>query len=185
MLSLSLLVCGIVGGVYLVCEHPAWSYLRTAPMTQGFTESTSSKTLLDVFLNAFLWTGYTLVLTYLCGYSAIGHPISLLLLLVRGVALGVSASTTYVDYGYRGVLVLVSMVLLHAVVSTMVLVSATVSSLRQSTSIAYTLMGRSSEPSSIRRYSLRFLRYTGVVLASSLVDTALTYLLTDRVLLAD
>lgn len=177
ILLTSLILCGVVGGVCLVCSHPELACLREGYMTQGFAVDSSSRTLLRVFVDALSWTGYSLLAIYLCGYSAIGHLMSLALLLLRGVALGVSTGILYMEYGFSGILTFVSMVMLHAVVTSMVLVSSTITSITQSTTIACTIVGHSSEVLNLRRYNVRFLAYTMVVVLSSIVETALTYAL--------
>lgn len=183
MLLLILMSIGVIGGVYLVCKHSNWDWLYSNYITQGFTEDTSSKTLLDVFFNSVLWTGYILVLVYVCGYSAIGHPISLLIMLSRGIALGVTVCKLYLDYGSKGILVFISMVMVHAIISTIVLMFATVTSLMQSTSIACTILGRSSDVISLKQYNLKFLSYISIIVASSIIDTILTYVFINRLLI--
>jgi hypothetical protein len=182
MLLLVLVLCGVVFGVCLVWHYPHWSVLRAEYITQGFMESTSRRTLLDVFANGLVWTGCALLLTYLCGYSAIGHAFSLAVVFMRGVALGVTVSATYIDYAYKGILVILSMVTFHAVVTTLVLVFASIVSITQSTAVACAVLGRTSERVELKQYNLKYLKYSIVVVLSSIVDTLLTYLLCDRLL---
>lgn len=174
-LLLALVFCGIVFGVYLVWQHPNWELLHNKYISQGFIVESTSKTLLQVFLNAFSWTCYSLLIVYLSGYSAIGHPISLMLMLLRGIALGISMCMLYLDYRLKGILIFISLVMVHAVASTVVLAFATITSITQSTKIACTILGRSSDMIFLKRYNMRFLLYAIVVLISSIVDTILTY----------
>lgn len=183
MLLLILMSIGVIGGVYLVCRHSNWDWLYSNYITQGFTEDTSSKTLLDVFLNAISWTGYILVIVYICGYSAIGHPVSLLMILSRGMALGVTVCKLYLDYSSKGIIIFILMVMVHAIVSTVVLMFATITSLTQSTVIACTILGRSSDTISLQRYNLKFLSYVSIIVASSIIDTILTYVFINRLLI--
>jgi len=182
ILLLILTLCGVVCGIWLMLSHADWEYLHTNIITQGFTEDGSRKTLLDVFFNSLSWTSYTLILVYLCGYSAIAHPICLFLLFMRGVALGVSTATMYVEYGSKGILIFLLMVMLHAIISSMVLVFAVIQSLTQSTMIACNIFGRSSDLIRIQKYNLKFLLYAIIIILSSIIDTILTYLLTNRLL---
>lgn len=183
ILLLILIFCGVIGGIYLMWYHSNWDFIHTNFITQGFVEETSSKTLLNVFLNALSWTSYTLILIYLCGYSAIGHPVSLLLILMRGIALGISVCTLYLNYNSKGILIFISMVMVHAIASTMVLVFATITSLTQSTMIACTILGRSSDLIMLKKYNIKFLLYAIIVILSSVVDTVLTYVFYDTLLL--
>lgn len=182
ILLFTLILCGVVFGVWLMYSHSEVVQLHSAVLTQGFVEDTSYKTLLDVFLNAMSWTSYTLVLLYLCGYSAISHPVSLFLLFIRGVALGTSASITYIEFGSKGVLILISMVMFHAITSSIVLVFAVIQALMQSTMIAYNVFGRSSDLINIKKYNISFIVYAIVITLSSVVDTFLTYILTSKLL---
>jgi hypothetical protein len=182
MLLLVLVLCGVVFGVCLVWHYPHWNLLRTEYATQGFLESTTKRTLLDVYTNALAWTSSALLIVYLCGYSAIGHALSLAVVFMRGVALGLTISATYVDYSSKGILVVVTMVVFHAVVTTLALVFATIDSIHQSTAVACSMLGRTSGRVVLRRYNLKFVKYAVVVVLSSAVDTLLTYLLCDRLL---
>jgi hypothetical protein len=182
VLLLVLVMCGEILGVCLVRNYPHWSVLRAEYITQGFMESTSRRTLLDVFTNGLAWTGSALLMVYLCGYSAIGHAVSLGVVFARGVALGVTISATYLDYDYFGILIVLAMVAFHAVVSTLVIVFATISSMKQSTAVACAVLGRTSERVVLRQYNLKYVKYAVVIVLSSVVDTLLTYLLCDRLL---
>lgn len=177
-----LILCGVIFGVWLMYSNSEFVSLHSNVLTQGFTESTSNRTLLDVFFNSLSWTSYILILLYLCGYSAISHPISLFLIFTRGVALGTSASTIYIEYGSKGILILISMVMFHAITSSVVLIFAVMQSLMQSTTIAYNIFGRSSDLINIKRYNLKFMLYAIVIFLSSIIDTFLTYALTNKLL---
>jgi len=130
------------------------------------------------------WTSYSLILLYLCGYSAISQPVSLFILFARGVALGVSSTTIYLEYGSKGILILLSMVMFHAVVSSVVLVFAVIQALMQSTMIAYNIFGRSFDSINVKRYNINFIVYAIVITVSSAIDTSLTYLLTNKLLIS-
>ncbi|MCC8068488.1 MAG: hypothetical protein LIO71_01835 [Ruminococcus sp.] len=184
ILLLTLILCGVVCGVWLMHSNSEAVQLHNAVLTQGFVKDASYKTLLDVFFNAMSWTSYSLILLYLCGYSAISQPVSLFILFARGVALGVSSTTIYLEYGSKGILILLSMVMFHAVVSSVVLVFAVIQALMQSTMIAYNIFGRSFDSINVKRYNINFIVYAIVITVSSAIDTSLTYLLTNKLLIS-
>lgn len=179
-LLLVLILLGVTLGVWLVCRNPNWEYLYNPIVTQGFITDYYQKTILDVFLNAFIWTGILLMIIYFCGFSAISHIIAISMIFLRGLALGISISSTYLEYSSKGILIYLLVMMLHSVISSIVLVFATIDSLLQSNTILCTILERSSEVIRIKKYNLKFLMYLIIVLFSSIVDTCLLYLLIDR-----
>ncbi|MGN1411171.1 MAG: hypothetical protein ACI4WH_01505 [Oscillospiraceae bacterium] len=180
-LLLILILIGVIFGVWLVCSRSDWKYLLSPIMTQGLIKEYSQKTILEVFLNSFTWTGILLMIIYFCGYSAISHPITLGTIFFRGIALGISISSTYIEYQSKGVLIYLLLMMFNIIVSSIVLVFATMDSLIQSTTITCTILGRSSELFKIKKYNLKFLMYLTIITLSSIADTCLLYLFIDKV----
>ena len=179
-LLLILILLGVSFGVWLVCNKSDWKYLYNPIVTQGFIKNFSQKTILDIFLSSFTWTTLMLGLIYLCGYSAISHIVNLGVIFFRGVALGISISSTYIEHHSKGILIYLLVMMFHTVVSSTVMVFATMDSLWQSNNIASTIMGHSSEMFRLKRYNLKFLVYVIIIALSSIVDTCLLYLFADR-----
>lgn len=183
IILLLILIClGVCGGIWLVYHYPNCRYLYCDYATHGFMESYSKKTLLRVFFNSVSWTGYLLIFVYLCGYSAITQLLELLTLLFRGFAIGISAIATYMQYQSKGILIFLLMMLFNIVSSTIVLVYGVVHSMEQSTNIAYTILGKRYNPIDIKQYSIKFLMLFGILIAIGLIDTTITYLLTNAML---
>ena len=91
----------------------------------------------------------------------------------------------YAVYGIKGTLITALMILPHAVVTSAVLVFAAREALRCSNLYMFHFTGREqcTEQLQFRLYLLRFAVLMGIVLLSSSADCAITYLLTDRLLL--
>lgn len=86
-------------------------------MAQGYAQRIHTDSMLICLKNAFSSTLLFLALAYLLGYSAIAQPIILLLLPVRGLGVGFFMASLYREFGLRGVLYCLLVLLVNLVVS--------------------------------------------------------------------
>jgi hypothetical protein len=175
-LLLALILLGVTLGVWLVCSESAWEYLYSPVITQGFIVDYSQKTILDVFIDSYVWTGILLVVIHLCGFCAIAQPLTIGFIFSRGVALGISISSMYLEYGSKGVLMYILAMMFHVVVTSIVLVFATVDSLGHSNLMLYTALERSFENFKLKKYNHRLIIRLVIVLLSSIMNTCLLHL---------
>ncbi len=184
-LLFSIMAAGILFGTMLFRGSTDREIFSSDALCQGFIKFTYSQSVLDVFIRSLSWTSLLLIMLFLMGFCCITQIAELLILFWRGVSLGISVSYMYAVYGIKGTLITVLMILPHAVVTSAVLVFAAREALRCSNLYMFHFTGREqcTEQLQFRLYLLRFAVLMGIVLLSSSADCAITYLLTDRLLL--
>jgi stage II sporulation protein M len=154
-------------------------------LCQGFVKLYHEQTVMDVFLRSVSWTSLYLVLLFLMGFCCISQPLELLMLFIRGCALGVSVSYTYNMYGIKGAGISVLMILPHALITSVVLVFGAREAMRCSNLYFMHVIGRDSEeaePVQLKLYFLRFAVLMAAIPLSAALDSVITYFLTDRLL---
>ena len=96
---LYVLLCGFLIGIVWAMGAPdhTWNLL----LDQGFSEQEVHRSLPGIFLGSFLPTFGLLLCCMLLGLSAFGQAGSILVLLYRGIGLGVAASHSYLTWGLQ------------------------------------------------------------------------------------
>lgn len=180
------LMSGIFLGTMLFCRSGDRSVYTADAVCHGFIKLSSSQSVLDVFIRSVSWTSFLLIILFIAGLCSISQPVELMVLLWRGTAIGISVSYMYSIYELKGVLISALMILPHAVITSVILVFAAREALRSSNLYILHLSGKfpdTEENYRMRLYFIRFAVLFAAALVSSVIDSALTYLFTDRLLI--
>ena len=89
---------GIVAGTVIVCSADSLDAVSKSVLTQNLLKTSEVKTIIQIYINAFLPLAAALTIQYICGFSALGQPLTIAGIIYRGVSTGVSAvSYTHLD----------------------------------------------------------------------------------------
>lgn len=182
-----LILIGLLIGVILMFRAPESGAWNSRFWNHGFAESLCERNVLSVFANALLPTALLLGACLVMGFCAVGQPGVLLVLLWRGMALGIAVAGTYRMQGMRGLPTVMFLQLPHALVTSLILVLAAREALRFSNQFwrfAWTERVEDGLRSQLKLYFLKFLVLLLILSGSAIVDSILTYCLTDMLLMA-
>lgn len=177
LLLFGLIVLGIIIGTITFCTIPDNELLMNGLFNHGFIKIDSGQTMVDNFLIAFRNTSFLIVILFILGFGAVSQPIEAFVPFYRGVALGISVSFTYLQYGFKGFLVALLIILPHAVGSSIILILATRESIKSSNMFAgFAFVGRDSEKPNpqIKFYFIKFLVLLVLLMISSILDSVLS-----------
>ena len=80
-LSLGLLLLlisgGIVAGTVIVCSADSLDAVSKSVLTQNLLKTSEVKTIIQIYINAFLPLAAALTIQYICGFSALGQPLTI------------------------------------------------------------------------------------------------------------
>ena len=184
-LLMSVLLAGVAAGAVLCAEIPA--ALRPL-MMQGMAVSDGLRTLWDVCRDAVCPVLVMLWLMLLSGTSALGHPVPLMLLLLRGFGLGLAAAECFLTLPLQTAFcACAGMILPFGFLSALILTRGAAAALSLSQCTARYLLRGKPDPE-IAAKLLRVLKILLILLPLTLLagmlHTALVWLLNDRLLLA-
>lgn len=115
---------------------------------------------------------------FLCGFSAVLQPFELCLLLWHGFSIGISVSYYYFNFGLRGFLVVLFLVLPFAVLSSAILIFAVYNSFCFSNAIGKMIV--SAQPInnfSVKFYSIKFTAMISFLIVISIIQSFAVYAL--------
>lgn len=183
-LLMLVLLAGVALGAALPVHLP--ETLRTV-LGQGMAVSDSLRTLWDVCRDAVCPVLVMLWLMLLCGTSALGQPLTLLLLLLRGMGLGTAAAECFLSYPLQTAFcACAGMVLPFGFLSALILTQGAMASLRLSHSTAGYLLRAKPDPAVadvLRGVLRRMLLLLPLTIAAGALHTWLVWLLSDRLLI--
>lgn len=180
-LFLYVLLCGFLIGIVWAMGAPdhTWNLL----LDQGFSEQEVHRSLPGIFLGSFLPTFGLLLCCMLLGLSAFGQAGAILVLLYRGIGLGIAVSRSYLTWGLQGLPVVLFLQLPHSGVTSFLLLLAARETWRLSSRFAAFVCHHSGEEGEpLRYYWIRFFVLTLLLLLAAAGDSALTYCLSGRLM---
>ncbi len=186
VLLFGVIILGVFSGTLLYCSRDDKLIFLSEFMCNCFIRTTETKSIIDVFTDAVSWTSALVILQFLLGFCAISQVVEISVLFYRGITLGISFAYTYSMYGKSAFGILLLMVLPHALITSVVLVLASREALRFSNSYICCLSGNVDDDmheSNLRLYVIRFIVLMLMVVVSAVIDSVITYLLTDILLM--
>ncbi len=127
---------GTIGGSILSVLHSAWTIWDHCLFQQGMGLAAVSLPIGSMLLRCVLIPLLWLLFFAALGLSAAGAPAAMVLLVLRGAALGSELCKTYVSQGMAGILTAMVFVMPYAFLSTLLFVVAAREVLRNSWQIA-------------------------------------------------
>ena len=170
-------VSGAVLGIFLHSRFPA---LAVSPLfTQGLPVCAAQRTLWDVFLTAGLPPLAMLILMPFCSTSAFGQAAALMILALRGMALGNALSDCFMQYSAgNGFFAASVLVLPFGFTSVLILANAALEAVRLANSTARYLFRGISDPDITAKQShlyIKLLTLTLFALIAAGVHTLLCW----------
>lgn len=181
-LSLGLLLLlmsgGIVAGTVTVCSAENLNAVNTSVFTQNLLKTTEEKTIIQIYLNSFMPLAAALIVQYLCGFSALGQPLTIAGIIYRGVSTGISASIFYLMLGIKGFLAILIMLFPFAAVSSMILILGARESIKFSNMFMSYALNKHVEDdrhSGIKLFTVKFIVLIVLSLLAAAADSLITY----------
>lgn len=117
-----------------------------------------------------------LFLLYISGFSALMHPLELLLVFYRGLSAGFAIGYYYTVFALRGALIVLFLVAPVAVVTALIIIFGAYQSLAMSSKMGAYLLNNSSENTcGLKKYTIRFFCAAFAVAAIGIVQSVLIY----------
>lgn len=116
------LLCGMAIGALLIRNRSVMNLTDIENTFHNFFTQRSTQNFFHTFLYS-LWTSFPLLLvTYCCGFFALGAPFTVMLPLYKGLGLGVISGYLYAYHGLKGVAFSALLLLPGHFLSTLILI---------------------------------------------------------------
>ncbi|MCI8776291.1 MAG: hypothetical protein HFK00_02705 [Oscillospiraceae bacterium] len=175
-----LLLAGAIAGTLMVCMGKDDVFSSPDSMFYEFIRNYSKKTTAELFLCSLKPMIIILLLQFISGFFAIGQPIAVGTIILKGVVSGISASAVYLNYGARGAAVNLVMLVPFVLISSFILIMGARESVRFSNHFFRFAVGKQNDTEvrpEIKLYCLRFAVLILFSLIISAADSVLTGLL--------
>lgn len=142
----------------------------------SFSAQTASKGFWSLLFSSFFSSFLMILAAFLCGLSAVGQPILLLLPLFKGAGLGFSIGFLYMQYGAKGVTLSALCIIPEGLINCIALIFACRAGLRYACRLACTVLptGRQYELwNDLINFSVCCAACLGLNLAASILEAAI------------
>ncbi len=167
--------CGVGIGALLLkyfcdCDVRDLSLLHQNLIICGSVEIFSS------FCTVVVYPIISLFLLYISGFSALMHPLELLLVFYRGLSAGFAIGYYYTVFALRGALIVLFLVVPISVVTALIIIFGAYQSLVMSSKMGAYLLNNSSENTcGLKKYTIRFFCAALALGVIGLVQSVLIY----------
>lgn len=166
-----LFLAGVAYGAVLAADLDAETLKSMDSLTRGFLLGRAGESFGWIVLRS-LGAGLMLLLgMFLCGFSAVGQPFSIAILLFRGIGLGLSLGYFYGNLEGQGILSAAGMLLPSGALAGYALILGCREALRMSgTFFRVMTSGAAMSRRTFRVYGFKFLILTGMEIGAALLD---------------
>lgn len=171
---------GVFIGTLVFCNMENSDFYGLSKLTDSFISKRNGQTLGQIFSSSLFSSSFILITCMLLGFSAIGQPFTVFLLIFRGIGLGATISYIYCAYGIKGFFIAFLIIMPNAVLSSVAVIVGARESIRYGTVIsAYIFTGenlcdKKMKNSAFKLYLLKFLILFVIIIISSFMDAVLT-----------
>lgn len=176
---------GVVAGTVMVCAADSPDTLNRGLFTQNLLKTPEIKTVIQIYLNAFLPLGTALLVQYLCGFSALGQILTAAGIVYRGVSTGIAASLFYMMLGIKGVAAILIMLFPFAAASAAILILGARESIKFSNLFMNFAFGKHDDEDrhpEIKLYTVKFVVLIIFSIVAAAADSVITYFFTEIIL---
>ncbi len=172
---LILFSCGIGTGALLLkcfsdCDVKELSLLHQNLIICGSVE------IINSFCAVIFYPIISLFLLYISGFSALMHPLELLLVFYRGLSVGFAIGYYYTVFALRGALIVLFLVVPIAVLTALIIIFGAYQSLVMSSKMgAYLLNNSSQSTCGLKKYTTRFFCALLALAVIGIVQSVLIY----------
>lgn len=176
------IIGGIILGTVLVSSADNLTEFQRLLFNHNIFKSKPKLSFMIQFLRSLSPVLMLLAVQFFSGYSAFGQVFTIITLVYRGAACGISSAFVYLTLGVKGVFAILVTVLPFGAVTALILILGAREALKQSNKIAdyafYEGRNGNEEPNT-RLYLMRFGVLVIFAVVASAMDTVITYFLKD------
>lgn len=174
----------IITGVIVGAIISVFSDLKECVLLhQYFSPIYSGETVFQVFMNTFISSVIFLLALFFLGFSAIGQPFGIGMLIYRGIGIGFSVAQLYIQGGFKAIPTVLLLILPKAIMISFISALAVREMLKLSSNQFMFLIGKNlsveKRNGNLRIYCLKFVILVIIMLIISVFDSAINYLFTS------
>jgi stage II sporulation protein M len=175
----ALFICaGVIIGVTLICLNDKAFIDNLSFITQGFLRTRANQPVGITLLNSFYSTFAIVFLMFLFGFSSIAQPLTVSLLVFRGLGFGICTGYLYLFYGFKGAIYSTIIILPPFLLTSLCLILASICSIKMSNhffSTFYKKLNLEMRPDKVKSYCLKFLLFSVFILLVSCLESGLVF----------
>lgn len=169
MILFAVLFIGLICGNFFVKESEN-TYETVGNLFQDYISSLSGQTLLRTFLVQSMINIVILALTFVFGLCAIGFPVPIILMLIKGISIGALSGFMYTEYALKGFGYCMLVFYPVQIISCLILLRAGKESFSMSKSIFKILTEQRQKAGDVCDLKLYLLRYFILFIAMIIVS---------------
>lgn len=166
-------ITGIIIGSFIAVSHKDNEILR-----QNICPVLHGATLLEIFRNTLVSSLIFIVTAFFSGLFAFGQPVGIMLIIVKGAEIGMSAAFIYAEKGLSAIPAVMMLNVPKAVALSAVAVLAVREVIRNSLALLHFLTSgeHSSEQVNLKLYCLKYLILIVIIFIISMADSLMNYI---------
>ena len=183
-LSLGLLLLlisgGIVAGTVIVCSADSLDAVSKSVLTQNLLKTSEVKTIIQIYINAFLPLAAALTIQYICGFFCIGTTVNYCRYNIQRCFNRCFSVSFYLMLGIKGFLAILIMLFPFAAVSSVILILGARESIKFSNMFMNFALNKNVEEdkrSGIKLFTVKFIVLIALSLLAAAADSIITYFL--------
>lgn len=175
---------GALLGTVTFCFMGSDELSRLSVFSNSFVDVRSSGDLGEILVRSFVSSTVFIAVVFLSGFSALGQPLAVAVLLLRGMGWGAAMSQLYSLYGGRGALLSAVFVLLPAVITAAALMIAARESVAMSNillCVVFSDRQHNGLRQTVRLYAVKFLVLEAAAAVAAGLECLLTVIFAGRI----
>lgn len=178
------ILIGALLGAVTFCFMGSDELSMLSVFSNSFVDVRSSGDLEEILVRSFFSSTVFLAVVFLSGFSSLGQPLAVAVLLLRGTGWGVAMSQLYSIYGGHGVLLSAMFVLLPAVITAAALMIAAREAVAMSNILLCIVFSEGQHGGlrqTVRFYAVKFLVLEAAAAVSAALECLLTIIFAGRI----
>jgi len=180
-----LLTIGIFLGTF-VTINISGNYLKyiTVITDNYFTQQVTQNFLLN-FLSGFISNFIYIFLLFLCGFCAISQPFILMLVMFKGLSIGITISSIYVLYGKSALTFVFVLIIPNIIINSMLFIYCCIQSIKLSSYFYVSAVKNNVTKKQylIKEFCLKYIAYTIIVSLFSVINALMINLFNNLILI--
>ena len=178
------ILIGALLGAVTFCFMGSDELSMLSVFSNSFVDVRSSGDLEEILVRSFFSSTVFLAVVFLSGFSSLGQPLAVAVLMLRGMGWGVAMSQLYSIYGGHGALLSAMFVLLPAVITAAALMMAAREAVAMSNillCIVFSEGQHSGLRQTVRLYAVKFLVLEAAAAVAAALECLLTIIFAGRI----
>ena len=178
------ILIGALLGAVTVCFMGSDELSMLSVFSNSFVDVRSSGDLEEILVRSFFSSTVFLAVVFLSGFSSLGQPLAVAVLLLRGMGWGVAMSQLYSIYGGHGALLSAMFVLLPVVITAAALMIAAREAVAMSNILLCIVFSEGQHGGlrqTVRLYAVKFLVLEAVAAVAAALECLLTIIFAGRI----